>query len=95
MENRHINIQIGGRSYPLNAPAHQEEVLRKVGKQIQNMIKEIEQQFDIRDKQDALAMCALRLGVSAEMASQNTESIVQSSAESLKKISTMIDERRG
>ena len=62
-----INIVIAGRSYPLNVPDTEEIVLRKVGKQIEQMIKDFEKGYAIKDKQDALAMCALRLGVSAEM----------------------------
>ena len=60
MEVRRITITIAGRNYPLNVPAAEEETLRKVGKQIEAMIKDFEQNFDVRDKQDALAMCALK-----------------------------------
>lgn len=71
MEVRRININIAGRMYPLNVPAAEEETLRKVGKQIENMIKEFEASFDVRDKQDALAMCALKMGANAELATAN------------------------
>lgn len=68
MESMRITINIAGRVYPLNVPATEEETLRKVGKQIENMIKDFEKNFDVRDKQDALAMCALKLGANAEVA---------------------------
>jgi cell division protein ZapA len=67
MEVRENNHQHCRKSYPLNVPAAEEETLRKVGKQIENMIKDFEQNFDVRDKQDALAMCALKLGTNAEV----------------------------
>ena len=39
MEMRRITINIAGRNYPLNVPATEEETLRKVGKQIEMMMK--------------------------------------------------------
>ena len=73
MDFRRITINIAGRNYPLNVPAAEEETLRKVGKQIETMIKDFEASFDVRDKQDALAMCALKLRTNAEVYSLNKE----------------------
>lgn len=73
MDFRRITINIAGRNYPLNVPAAEEETLRKVGKQIESMIKDFEASFDVRDKQDALAMCALKLGTNAEVYSLNND----------------------
>jgi cell division protein ZapA (FtsZ GTPase activity inhibitor) len=76
MEMRRITINIAGRNYPLNVPATEEETLRRVGKQIETMIREFEANFDVKDKQDALAMCALKLGANAEVHQLNNEKIV-------------------
>lgn len=92
METRRITINIAGRVYPLNVPAAEEETLRKVGKQIENMIKDFEKNFNVQDKQDALAMCALKLGTNAEVISMEKENIIQSSVNQLKKISQKIEE---
>ena len=92
MEVRRITINIAGRVYPLNVPAAEEETLRKVGKQIENMIKDFEQNFDVRDKQDALAMCALKLGTNAEVVSMNYEKTIQSTNERLINISQSLNE---
>jgi len=92
MEVRRITINIAGRIYPLNVPAAEEETLRKVGKQIENMIKDFEQNFDVRDKQDALAMCALKLGTNAEGVSLNHERNIKSSSERLKNINQTLEE---
>lgn len=92
MEVRRITINIAGRVYPLNVPAAEEETLRKVGKQIENMIKDFEQNFDVRDKQDALAMCALKLGTNAEVVSMNYEKTIQSTNERLAKINHSLNE---
>ncbi|WP_312076222.1 cell division protein ZapA [Chryseobacterium sp.] len=90
MDVRRITINIAGRVYPLNVPAAEEETLRKVGKQIENMIKDFEQNFDVRDKQDALAMCALKLGTNAEMLSLTNEKNIKSASERLSKINQML-----
>ena len=92
MEVRRITINIAGRVYPLNVPAAEEETLRKVGKQIENMIKDFEQNFDVRDKQDALAMCALKLGTNAEVVSLNYEKNIHSANERLTKINQTLNE---
>ena len=92
MEVRRITITIAGRNYPLNVPAAEEETLRRVGKQIETMIREFEANFDVRDKQDALAMCALKLGANAEVHQLNNEKIVQNTNERLTKLNQLLDE---
>lgn len=92
MEVRRITINIAGRVYPLNVPAAEEETLRKVGKQIESMIKDFEQNFDVRDKQDALAMCALKLGTNAEVVSLNYEKNINSTNERLAQINLTLNE---
>ena len=92
MDVRRITINIAGRVYPLNVPPAEEETLRKVGKQIENMIKDFEANFDVRDKQDALAMCALKLGANAEVAQLSSEKNIQSSQNRLKEINQLLEE---
>ena len=92
MEMRRITINIAGRNYPLNVPATEEETLRRVGKQIETMIREFEANFDVKVKQDALAMCALKLGANAEVHQLNNEKIVQNTNERLTKLNQLLDE---
>ncbi len=92
MEMRRITINIAGRNYPLNVPATEEETLRKVGKQIEMMIREFEANFDVKDKQDALAMCALKLGANAEVQQLNSDKIIKNSNERLIQISDLLDQ---
>ena len=92
MEMRRITINIAGRNYPLNVPAAEEETLRRVGKQIETMIREFEANFDVKDKQDALVMCALKLGANAEVHQLNNEKIVQNTNERLTKLNQLLDE---
>ncbi len=92
MEVRRITINIAGRTYPLNVPAAEEETLRRVGKQIEAMIKDFEASFDVKDKQDALAMCALKLGASAEVVQLNLDKNTVSSLEKVKELNALLEE---
>lgn len=92
MKKQRINIIIAGRTYPLTISEEEEEVLRKVGKQINNMIKDFEANYNIQDKQDALAMCALTLGTNAERGLQNLEQNIKSSNDRLVAINQMIED---
>lgn len=92
MEVRRITINIAGRNYPLNVPAEEEETLRKVGKQIEGMIREFEASFDVKDKQDALAMCALKLGANAEVHLLNTDKIIKNSNDRLAQLNLQLDQ---
>ena len=92
MEVRRITINIAGRTYPLNVPAAEEETLRRVGKQIERMIKDFEASFDVKDKQDALAMCALKLGASAEVVQLNLDKNMVSSLEKVKELNSLLED---
>ncbi len=61
-----IKLSIANRVYPLTIDAKQEEGLRKAAKNIEAMIKQFEQSYSVRDKQDVLAMCALQFASQVE-----------------------------
>ena len=61
-----IKISIADRVYPLTIQPKQEEGLRKAAKNIEAMIKQFEQNYAVRDKQDVLAMCALQFAAQTE-----------------------------
>ncbi|RQP12110.1 MAG: cell division protein ZapA [Chryseobacterium sp.] len=92
MDFRRITINIAGRTYPLNVPAAEEETLRKVGKQIEEMIKDFETNFAVKDKQDALAMCALRLGTNAEINRLTDERNIKNTNDRLLQLGKMLTE---
>ena len=71
---------------------NEEEMLRKVGRQIESMIKDFEANLAVKDNQDALAMCALKLGANAEMGAVNIEKNIQSSNVRLEKINQLLDD---
>ncbi len=61
-----IKLSIADRVYPLTINPDQEEGLRKAAKKIEAMIKQFEQSYAVRDKQDVLAMCALQFAAQVE-----------------------------
>ena len=54
-----INVVIGDRPYRLKINAIEEEMVRTAAKQINQKLKEFQQNFTSKDKQDYLAMIAL------------------------------------
>ena len=61
MENKiKIKVNIADRIYPLTIRIEQEEAIRLSVKKIDQMIKQLEQSYAVRDKQDVLAMCSLQ-----------------------------------
>ncbi|MGI9526610.1 MAG: cell division protein ZapA [Weeksellaceae bacterium] len=73
-----IKLNIAGRHYPMSVSAEEEETVRGAGKMINEMIKSFEQQYQTRDKQDALAMCSLQIAVKTLQIEKST---VQDSSE--------------
>ncbi len=61
-----IKISIADRVYPLTVTPAQEEGLRSASKKIDIMIKQFEENYAVRDKQDVLAMCALQFAAQVE-----------------------------
>lgn len=61
-----IKISIADRVYPLTVEPSQEEGLRSASKKIDAMIKQFEQSYAVRDKQDVLAMCVLQFAAQVE-----------------------------
>jgi|SRR5690606_11909434 len=61
-----IKLSIADRVYPLTVDMAQEEGLRSAAKKIDAMIKQFEESYAVRDKQDVLAMCALQFASQVE-----------------------------
>ena len=54
-----INLVIADRPYPLKIKPDEEEAVRQAAKQLNEKVKELQNQYAAKDKQDYLAMCAL------------------------------------
>ena len=61
-----IKLTVANRVYPLTISPDQEASLRISAKKIENMTKQLEQNYAVRDKQDVLAMCALQYAAQLE-----------------------------
>ncbi len=70
-----IKLSIANRVYPLTIEPSQEEGLRKAALQIDTMIKQFEQSYSVRDKQDVLAMCALQFASQTEQKTIDKENL--------------------
>ena len=87
MENKiKIKVNIADRIYPLTIRPEQEEAIRLSVKKIDQMIKQLEQSYAVRDKQDVLAMCSLQY---ATKLIQKDNSEYDRNKENLKNISNL------
>ncbi|WP_396182538.1 cell division protein ZapA [Flavobacterium sp.] len=86
-----IKLSIADRVYPLTVDPSQEEGLRSASKKIDVMIKQFEQNYAVRDKQDVLAMCALQFASQLEQKQIEKTEDNQESLERLKKINDLLD----
>ena len=68
-----IKLTLADRVYPMTITADQEASLRASAKKIDSMIKQLQENYAVRDKQDVLAMCALQYAAQLEKQSENKE----------------------
>ena len=86
-----IKISIADRVYPLTVDMSQEEGLRSASKKIDTMIKQFEQSYEVRDKQDVLAMCALQFASLVEINALSKDEDITEVSEKLNKLSELLD----
>ena len=60
-----IKINIADRVYPLKVNMEEEEIIRRAAKLINDRIKEYQENYEVKDKQDLLSMCVLHYATSA------------------------------
>jgi len=56
-----IKVNIAGRIYPLTIKRNEEQAVRNAAKEIENNIKNLQDNYAVKDKQDLLAMTALQI----------------------------------
>ena len=86
-----IKINIADRVYPLRVESAEEEVIRHAAKLINEKVKELQENYTVRDKQDLLSMCVLQFATSmlnAERQSQNHEVGLENSVQELDQLLT-------
>ena len=87
-----IKISIADRVYPLTVDASQEEGLRSASKKIDMMIKQFEENYAVRDKQDVLAMCALQFASQVEQKQIDNAMNGNETIDRLQKINAVLDQ---
>lgn len=87
-----IKISIADRVYPLTVDMAQEEGLRSASKKIDTMIKQYEENYAVRDKQDVLAMCALQFAAQAEQKQINNSIDGTEALERLTKLNNLLEQ---
>ena len=87
-----IKLSIANRVYPLTIDPSQEEGLRTATKKIEVMIKQFEQNYSVRDKQDVLAMCALQFASQIEQKALDKVYVNDEVEDRLKAIDQLLNE---
>ncbi|HWD87934.1 MAG TPA: cell division protein ZapA [Mucilaginibacter sp.] len=60
-----IKINIADRVYPLKVNMEEEEIIRRAAKLINDRIREYQENYAVRDKQDLLSMAVLHYATSS------------------------------
>lgn len=87
-----IKISIADRVYPLTVSMQQEEAMRSASKKIDLMIKQFEENYAVRDKQDVLAMCALQFASQLEQKKVDNAIDGKESMERLTNLNSLLDD---
>ena len=87
-----INVVIAGRTYPLSVKNTQEEEgMRKAAANINQLISLYEQNYAVNDKQDVLAMCALRFASQVEIASIDAVTTNEEALDKIKSLNELLE----
>ena len=81
-----IKINLADSVYPLRITAEEEEVIRYAAKLVNEKIKELQENYAVRDKQDVLSMCVLQYAtgmIKAERALQQQDTGLEQSIHEL------------
>ena len=90
MEQLSIRLKIGNREYPMTIKKEEEELIRKVGKEINDKISSYKTKMNIDDPQDLLAMVAFDSYI--KLSNQNKSSVGSNQVlENLKEMNKSVD----
>lgn len=87
-----IKVSIADRMYPLTVDPTQEEGLRRASKKIDAMIRQFEENYAVRDKQDVLAMCALQFASLVEQREIDHSAVSEETHDRLKTLNIRLAE---
>jgi len=87
-----IKVSVADRVYPLTVEPAQEEGLRSASRKIDAMIKQFEENYAVRDKQDVLAMCALQFASQVEQKQIDNNNDGLETIERIKRLNSLLDQ---
>ena len=92
-ESLKIKVTIAGRVYPMRIKnENEEEGMRKAANRINELVTKFEKNYEVSDKQDVLAMCALQFASLIEINAINTDEELVEATEKMNKLNVLIDE---
>ncbi len=92
VDNLRIKVTIGDRVYPLTIrDESEEEGIRAAVKKINDLIKKFEQNYEVRDKQDVLAMCALQFASQQEVKTVQENVVSEQVENKLRELGNLLD----
>lgn len=88
-----VKVSIANRNYPLRITNEEQEKVTRAAENINNRIREFEDNYAVKDKQDLLAMCALQFASEAMGSKQNSvDQIKNEMQENISYLNLLIDE---
>lgn len=87
-----IKINIADRIYPLRIKTEEEEAIRYAAKLINEKIKELQDNYAVRDQQDLLSMCVLQHTVRMIQSERAVEVGQSELQESVRELDSLLSE---
>lgn len=91
-DSKQITLIIAGRPYPLKIKATDEEVIRKIAKEVNERVNLFQLNYPNRDKQDCLAMALLAYAVDLYKASRHRDAPMAEYTQQLQRIRDILDQ---
>lgn len=92
-EHLSIKVSIANRSYPLRITSEEQQKVMRAAESINKRIKDFEDNYAVKDKQDLLAMAALQFANEAMDGKQEkNDSSMQDAKDNIEYLSLLIDE---
>ena len=87
-----IKINIADRIYPLRVAMEEEEIIRLAAKLINERIKEFQENYAVRDKQDLLSMCVLHYATGMIKAERKSGDEGQEISDGINELNAMLED---
>jgi cell division protein ZapA len=88
-----IRIQVADKVYPLKVTPDEEERIRRAAKRLNDRIRQHRQTFEVQDKHDLLAMCALEFATETEHLEERGANYTQELQSTIEAIEAVLDTR--